>query len=271
MFSISLVAEEVFKIGGMPVTNSLLTGWVGIVLLILLVAIGMRKGSLVPTGLQLIFEAIYSFFLNLCESVLGDKKSAEKAVPFITTIFLFVFVANIFTVIPGVGTIGIKKTEAHVAEAAVSAEQSLEDSEAKEANLTPLFRPASADLNMTIALALVSVIVTQIIGFKTLGIGYLKKFFNFTNPINFFVGILELISEFAKIISFSFRLFGNIFAGEVLLAVILMLVPYFVPLPFYGLEIFVSIIQAFVFAMLTLVFIKLAMTSHDGEEHAVAR
>ena len=122
---------------------------------------------------------------------------------------------------------------------------------------------------MTLAMALVSVIITQIVGFKTLGVGYLKKFFNFSNPINFFVGILELISEFAKIISFSFRLFGNVFAGEVLLAVILMLVPYFVPLPFYGLEMFVAVIQAFVFAMLTLVFIKLAMTSH-GDEHAAA-
>ena len=108
-------------------------------------------------------------------------------------------------------------------------------------------------------------LVVQIVGFKTLGFGYLKKFFNFSNPINFFVGILELISEFAKVISFAFRLFGNIFAGEVLLAVILMLVPYFVPIPFYGLEIFVAVVQAFVFAMLTLVFIKLAMVSHGSE------
>ena len=254
MFSISLVAEKVFSIGGMPVTNSLLTGWIGIIILILLAAIGMSKTSLVPKGLQLIFEAIYSFFLNLCENVLGDRKSAERAVPFIATIFLFVFISNIFTVFPGVGTIGIKS----------------ESSESSEAHIVPLFRPASADLNMTIAMALVSVIITQIVGFKTLGAGYLKKFFNFSNPINFFVGILELISEFAKIISFSFRLFGNVFAGEVLLAVILMLVPYFVPLPFYGLEIFVAVIQAFVFAMLTLVFIKLAMTSHDEKSHAAA-
>ncbi|MEK7479638.1 MAG: F0F1 ATP synthase subunit A [Patescibacteria group bacterium] len=269
MLSISLVAEELFTLGGMPVTNSLLTGWVGIIVLILLVAVAMSKMSLVPRGLQLIFEAIYAFFLNLCENVLGDKKSAEKAVPFITTIFLFVFISNIVTVFPGVGTIGIKKAEEHIAEAAEPTDQQTNKPINQETHLTPLFRPASADLNMTLAMALVSVIITQIVGFKTLGVGYLKKFFNFSNPINFFVGILELISEFAKIISFSFRLFGNVFAGEVLLAVILMLVPYFVPLPFYGLEMFVAVIQAFVFAMLTLVFIKLAMTSH-GDEHAAA-
>ena len=294
MLSISLVAEEVFNIAGTPVTNSLLTTWVGIVIVSLLVIIGLWKHSIVPKGLQLILESVYSFFLNLCETVLGEKRLAEKALPFIGTIFIFVFAANIFEVIPGVGTIGIKKVEEHTTEAPIQATQAMESDmyqyqneyaenvfppepletsetiEAKEVHMVPLFRPGTTDLNTTLALALISVIVTQIVGFSALGFGYLKKFFNFSSPINFFVGILELISEFAKIISFSFRLFGNIFAGEVLLTVILMLVPYFVPIPFYGLEVFVAVVQAFVFAMLTLVFMKLAMTSHDEESHAAA-
>ncbi|MFZ5376862.1 MAG: F0F1 ATP synthase subunit A [Patescibacteria group bacterium] len=129
----------------------------------------------------------------------------------------------------------------------------------------PLFRAGTADLNTTIALAIISIALTQVIGFKYLGLSYLKKYINFSSPIMFFVGVLELISEFAKIISFAFRLFGNIFAGEVLLAVITFLVPIIAPMPFYGLEIFVGFIQAFVFSLLSLVFFKMAADSH--EEH----
>ncbi len=127
----------------------------------------------------------------------------------------------------------------------------------------PIFRPGSADLNTTIALALFSVFMTQVFGVQALGLGYFKKYVNFSSPIMFFVGILELVSEFAKIISFAFRLFGNIFAGEVLLVVISSLIPLVVPMPFYGLELFVGFIQALVFAMLSLVFFNMATQSHD--------
>ena len=126
----------------------------------------------------------------------------------------------------------------------------------------PLFRGPTADLNTTIALALISVFMIQFYGFKHLGLKYLKKFFNFSNPINAFIGILELISEFSRIISFAFRLFGNIFAGEVLLTVISFLIPFIAPLPFLGLEIFVGFIQALVFTMLSLVFISMATSHH---------
>ncbi|MFH2021814.1 MAG: F0F1 ATP synthase subunit A [Patescibacteria group bacterium] len=129
----------------------------------------------------------------------------------------------------------------------------------------PVFRPGSADLNTTLALAITSVIATQIFGLMTLKFSYLKKFFNLASPIDFFVGLLELISEFAKIISFAFRLFGNIFAGEVLLVVITFLIPVVVPMPFYGLELFVGFIQALVFSMLSLVFFNMATQGH--EEH----
>jgi F-type H+-transporting ATPase subunit a len=126
----------------------------------------------------------------------------------------------------------------------------------------PLLRGANADLNTTLALAVIAVIAIQVLGVSAIGaIKYAKKFFNFSNPINAFVGFLELISEFSKLISFSFRLFGNIFAGEVLLMVIAFLVPYIAPLPFFFLELFVGIVQALVFMMLTLVFIKGATMS----------
>lgn len=270
MLNISIVPEEIFKIGNLPVTNSLFTSWIAVGLISLIAFFGMARARLVPRGVQLVLESIYSFFLNLCDNVLENKKLAEKTVPFITTIFLFVFVSNLFGLIPGVGSIGLFKKERVVISEntdAFETYQSIQTNKSPKTEFIPLFRAPSSDLNMTIALALIAVVSIQIVGFKTSGFGYLKKFFNFSNPINFFVGILELISEFAKIISFSFRLFGNIFAGEVLLAVMLMLVPYFVPVPFYGLELFVAVIQAFVFAMLTLVFIKLAMISHGEPGH----
>jgi len=128
----------------------------------------------------------------------------------------------------------------------------------------PLFRSVNSDLNATLSWAIISVFLAQIFGMSSLGtFSYLKKYFDFSNPINFFVGILEIVGEIAKIISFSFRLFGNVFAGEVLLVVMTMLAPYLAPLPFYGLEIFVGFIQALVFTMLSLVFIKMATEAHS--------
>jgi len=130
----------------------------------------------------------------------------------------------------------------------------------------PLFRAATADLNTTLALAIIGMVSVQIIGFKSLGLSYAKKFFNFTNPIMFFVGILELISEFSKIISFGFRLYGNIFAGEVLMAVMAFLIPVLAPTPFFFLEIFVGFIQAFVFTLLLTVLLTMASESHEKSE-----
>jgi F-type H+-transporting ATPase subunit a len=138
----------------------------------------------------------------------------------------------------------------------------------EEQILVPLLRAASTDLNTTLAIALTSVIATQVFGLRALGGGYISKFINFKGPIDFYVGILELIAEFAKIVSFTFRLFGNIFAGEVLLAVIMFLIPWVAAIPFYGLELFVGFIQAFVFAILTLVFMTLATTAHDHHDDA---
>lgn len=132
---------------------------------------------------------------------------------------------------------------------------------------TPLLRPGTADLNTTIALGLIAMIAVQLFGYHYLKLAYFSKFFNFSSPIMFYVGILELISEISKIISFAFRLFGNIFAGEVLLVVIGSLVGLLAPVPFYGLEVFVGFIQALVFSMLSLVLMNMATISHDEHDH----
>jgi F0F1-type ATP synthase membrane subunit a len=129
------------------------------------------------------------------------------------------------------------------------------------------YRAAFSDLNNTLGLAICAFVIIEIWGFSVLGAGYLKKFFNFSNPIMTFVGFLELVSEFIRIISFSFRLFGNIFAGGVLLLIFTFLIPFIAPLTIFGLELFVGLIQAIVFSLLTLVFGVGAVAAHHDEEH----
>jgi F-type H+-transporting ATPase subunit a len=202
---------------------------------------------LIPGGFQNIVEAVLEALLNLADSVTQDRKQSKKFFPIVATIFIFVILINWVEVVPGLGTIGIN-----------------EEIHGKEV-LVPFIRSGSADLNFTLAIAIVSVISAQVLGIAAIGAGkYAKKFFvsPFHKPyfVGTFVGLLELISEIAKLISFSFRLFGNIFAGEVLLTVMLFLVPYIVPLPFLLLELFVGFVQALVFSMLTLVFFKMAAT-----------
>jgi F-type H+-transporting ATPase subunit a len=186
-------------------------------------------------------------FLNLVDSVTQDKEQSKKFFPIVMTIFLFIILSNWIELVPGLGTIGINEMHG------------------SKTVLVPFLRSASADLNVTLAIALISVFTIQFMGIAAIGVAkYAGKFFvnPFRKPyfIGTFVGVLELISECAKIVSFSFRLFGNIFAGEVLLIVMLNLVPFLIPLPFLFLELFVGFIQALVFAMLTLVFLKMAVT-----------
>ncbi len=156
--------------------------------------------------------------------------------------------------------------ETHVEQGEQGEEGEVESHSAK----TPLLRAATADLNTTLALAIISVFLTQFYGVSHLGLSYFKKFIDFSNPINFFVGILETVLEFAKIVSFAFRLFGNVFAGEVLLLVMTYLVAIVAPAPFYALELFVGFIQALVFSMLSLIFFNLATKGHHEESHELA-
>lgn len=251
--NISLAAEPIFYIGTFPVTNTLLVVWVIMLFLFTVTFLVRRNLREVPQGLQNIVEAVLDALLGFIESITLNRKQAIKFFPLIATIFIFILFSNLVEIVPGLGTIGLK--EVH---------------EGKEI-IVPFIRSSSADLNFTLAIASVTMIAVQIFGMGALGVAqYARKFFNFKNPIEFFVGLLELVSEFAKIVSFSFRLFGNIFAGEVLLTVVLFLVPYFVPLPFLFLEIFVGLVQALVFSMLALVFLKMATEAHDGHEEAKA-
>lgn len=236
---ISIAAEKIAHIGNFTITNSLLLSWIATAVVIILALLATKKTEAIPKGIQNVFEWIVELLFNLANSVLEDEEKTKKYFPLLATIFIFVMTNNWLGLLPGVGSIGINEVKhgEHI--------------------LVPLFRGGNADLNTTLALAIVAVIAVQVFGIATIGaVKYAKKFINFNGPINFFVGALELISEFSKMISFSFRLFGNIFAGEVLLMVIGFLAPYVAPVPFFLLELFVGMIQALVFMMLTLVFIK---------------
>ncbi|OGG19175.1 ATP synthase F0 subunit A [Candidatus Gottesmanbacteria bacterium RIFCSPHIGHO2_02_FULL_39_14] len=235
---ISLKAENISYLLGIPISNSLITTWLVMIFLILLSMITYSKLTLIPGYLQLVMEMLIGGLHSLFKEILEDK--VDKYFPYLITIFIFIIFLNWSGILPGVGTIGIY---------------------VEEEEFIPFFRAGTADLNMTFALALLTVIYVQYAGISSLGIKYLSKFFNITNPLNFVVGILELISEISRVISFAFRLFGNIFAGEVLLTVIGFLVPLLAPIPFLGLELFVGFIQALVFAMLSAVFFTLA-TAH---------
>jgi F-type H+-transporting ATPase subunit a len=283
---VQLPAEPIFHLGSLSVTNTMFTGWIASLIVLWLFWAGTRNAQLVPSGMQNFVEFISEFVLSLCESVAGVRRGREFF-PMIATIFFFVITANWMGLLPGFGSIGIWEhaagsvAEQHGQEltkpekpAAKPAEKDAAKVAEKpggagapqgeeELEFVPIFRAASSDLNTTLAIALFSVIATQIAGLRHLGGEYVGRFFNFKGgPIGFYVGILELIAEFAKIISFTFRLFGNVFAGEVLLAVITFLLPWVAVLPFMGLELFVGFIQAFVFAVLTLVFMSLATESH---------
>ena len=298
---VSVKAEEVFHIGSFIVTNSLIVTVLVSLLLIILSAIatsklraGDEQALREPRGLQNFMEMSVEGIYNLMAGV--SPKYVGRFFVIVATIFLLLLPANWFGILPGVGSVGLcfeyhgleHAEDDHVELATEEGVEPITDApegtDPQEATSTytnscegredghtvfhPFLRAGSADLNMALALALISFFVTEYWGFRTQGIGYLGKFFNFRGGvIGFFVGIVELISEFARIISFTFRLFGNIFAGEVVLFVMAFLFPYVLGLPFYGLEVFVGFIQAFVFAMLTMAFIDLAAESHHGDEH----
>jgi F-type H+-transporting ATPase subunit a len=282
---ISLAPEALFRIGGFPFTNSLLMTLLVDVVLIGLVLLGVGRMQAVPRGLQNVLEIAVEALYNLGESI--DRRNVRRFFTLAATIFFFVFLANLLALVPGVGSIGVCTThEAALVnpepEAAASEPQAEEtaptgpfgtpcapsDAEGHELILVPLFRAPSADLNMTLSLALIVFVATQYFGFRDLGLGYLGKFFNIrAGAIGFFVGIVELLSEFVRIISFTFRLFGNIFAGEVVLLVMAFLVPWLLPSVFYGYELFVAFIQAFIFSILAMVFISLAVEAHGGGDH----
>jgi F-type H+-transporting ATPase subunit a len=260
---VSIKPETVFFFQGLPITNSLLTSFI---VTIIMIVMGLyfsaninSNSSKFVTFIRFVLVSLHDMF----KTILGDLH--EKAFPLLLSFFFYILISNWFGLLPGVGSITITPP-AHKAEAVVHEEAVKEESHKPEAahGRIPLLRGTTADLNATIALALVAFAAIQFFGFTTLGVvGYAKKFINISNPINFFIGVLELISEFSKILSFAFRLFGNIFAGEVLLSVMAFLVPVLASFPFLLMEIFVGLVQAIVFSMLTGVFISSAVAGHD--------
>jgi len=246
MPEISIKAEQLFELWHIPITNSILLAFITCVVLLIIGLMLRGRLSMIPGKLQSVLEMLIEQVLALMDSVFGSREKSEKYFPVVLTVFVFILFSNWFGLLPIVGPVGLRHVVEH-------------NGEVKEV-MIPLLRAPSADLNFTIALAIIAVFSVNFLSIVALGvIGFIKRFFS-KNIILSAVGILEIISEFVKIISFSFRLFGNVFAGEVLLLIVGFLVPLFIPLPFLFLEVFVGFMQAFIFGMLTMVFLAMSTT-----------
>ena len=235
-----------------------------------------KEGYTMARGVAGAIETLFEYLYNMTETTAG--KWAKSIFPYFAAITLIVLVANWMELIPGVDSIGLL----HHAEEGYATQELLPgvatiikgDAEHGGYHLVPFVRVLSTDLNFTVALALVAVVMTQVIGVRAQGMKYFTKFWNtktfFSKPlfglIDWAVGLLEIISEISKVLSFSFRLFGNIFAGSVMLFVIGSLVPVIAQAGFLGLEFFIGLIQALVFGLLTMIFMAMATQGHGHEE-----
>jgi len=260
-----LPAETVFHLFGAPITNSIIAAWITIIFLVGFSYVVTRRMKLIPGRLQAAFEFLIGWLYDLCCSVAGEV-NGRRFFPVVATIFLFVAFNAWLALLPGFGSI-----TAHTAEG--------------EAHL---LRPANTDINMPLALALTSFGFFWFFGFRAIGIRFMENFFNFreflrgarqlftgklksglsglfTGAMTAFTGLLELLSVCIRVISLTFRLFGNMTAGEILLLVAAFLIPWLFAIPFYGLELLIGFIQAIIFGGLTLIFLTLAVESHGGE------
>jgi len=261
-----LPAEEVFHLFGFPITNSIIGAWLTMIFLVGFSYAVTRRIKLVPGRLQSAFESLLGWLYNLCQRVAGEE-NGRRFFPVVATIFLFVAFNAWLSLIPGFGSIMVTTADGHQVH---------------------LLRGANTDINMPLALALISFVFVEYFGLKSLGIRYLRKFLNvgqffrsigqvargriraglsglFTGFIHVFVGFLETLSELIRIVSFTFRLFGNMTAGEILLLIAAFLIPWVFSIPFYGLELLVGFVQALIFGGLTLVFLTLAVAHHREE------
>jgi F-type H+-transporting ATPase subunit a len=269
--NVELPSEGIFHISIFTITNTLIASWLTIIVLFVLFYFATRKMKLIPGGLQNFAELILETLLNFVKGVAGEKH-ARTLFPIVATIFLYVLSNAFLALLPFFGTIGIT-----------------EHGDA----FFPFLRAANTDINLPLSIALISFVMVEYWGLRSLGFfHYLNSFFNVgqlkdgfkslfkgkIKPaisgimfgfINLFIGGLEVLSHFIRIISFTFRLFGNMTAGEILLLVVTFLVPFVVSIPFYGLELLVGVLQALIFAGLTLVFGVIAMAPHEEEpQHA---
>ncbi len=239
---IALAPEVLFKVAGIPITNTLLTSWVVMFILVAVAIVVGRRLKLIPGKFQTLIEGMFGGVIDYMEETLESRSLAIKFFPLIITLFLFIFTSNVLEFIPGIGSIGL-----------------LGNPYAE--GFTPLFRSVNTDLNVTLALAIISFLVIEIAGIVAVGFfKYAGKFVNVKSALGFMIGVVELFSEMARLVSFSFRLFGNIFAGEVLILVTAFFVPVLLPVPLMMFELFVGLMQAAIFAILTLFFIKIAVT-----------
>jgi F-type H+-transporting ATPase subunit a len=261
-----LVAEPIFHIGAFPVTNAYINSTLAVVLFLVVGLMLRSKTNMVPKGLQNFAEAALEFVISYIDQVTKDRKKTIKFLPIVGGLFFFILISNWMGLIPGTGSIGRWLImHGHL-------------------ELVPILRPATSDLNTTLAMAVFAVSASHIFGIAVIGFfKYANKFIKigdlvksvskggmsiFVAIVEFVIGLIELSSEVAKLLSLSLRLFGNVFAGEVLLTVLAGLIAYFLPLPFIFLEILVGLIQAVVFSMLTLVYLTIATAPvHGHEEH----
>lgn len=303
----SLNPELIAEIGGFPVTNTILATIVVDILLVVFLYFAAKNISLVPNKFQNVVETLITYFYDLAKNMTGTRAKTIFPWVMTFFIFIVVSnflglmpgIGSIGIREPAATTVHTEKSEHEGEHAAVEPVNEPEttitshneeaimhktsqpvpentshekttvkpEEEHKEPLLISLLRPATSDFNATLALAVISLTVTHILSIKFTGIkDYLSRFF-VINPIMLFVGLLELVSEFIKIFSLSFRLFGNIYAGEVVLATISGLFAFLAPLPFLLLESIVAIVQALVFAMLTLVFMSVLTEKHHTDAH----
>lgn len=261
----TLFAEPIFHINSFTVTNALFTSWIVVAIIVVIAVVIKFKIKQIPKGIQNLFEIIIEGAEDLCDQVTNSRIITNKAFPIVFAVFMFVLLNNWIGVFP-FGGFGLIEMGEH------------------GKMFIPLIRSGTADINGTLALAVISVIGANIFGIISIGLWKtINKYVNLnalgsiftkirkdpmilmTAPIMFAVGFLELIGEFAKVASLSFRLFGNVFAGEVLLASMGAIIAYILPTPFLLLEVLVGVIQAFIFAILTLVYYTISSTDH--EEH----
>ena len=239
-FTISLTAQPLFSFFGVPITNALISTWLVMAALLLGAFLIGRSLTLSPGKLQAGVEMFFEYVLKMLEDTFGSRALATAYFPLIATIFIFILAANWFEFLPLIDSVTVRGVS--------------------------LLHTPTTDLNLTLALALISFFVIEISGIGALGIlRYGGKFVNLQGgATGFAVGLLEIVGDLARIISFSFRLFGAIFAGEVLLLVIAHFLPYIASVPFMAFEVFIGLLQAGVFAILTMAFIKIAITAHGA-------
>ena len=242
---VAISAEKLGEFFGIPITNTLITSWVVIAILVGLAFLVRGRLAMIPGRLQTLLEEAFVFVYDYVAETLESRDMARKFFPLLMTIFLFIFVSNMLHFVPGIGSI-------------------------EYAN-HPLLRAPNTDLTTPLVLAVISFFVIEITGIMAIGFWkYSSKFIvnPFRSPIGFAVGIIELIGELVRVVSLSFRLFGNILAGEIIIAVAVFFAPYLLPVPLMVFEIFIGFLQAAIFALLTLFFIKLAVQEpHEQEAH----